>query len=241
MMNTKIPITNYFAQSKQMAVLIDPDKLNREKLDLIIQNANEAEADFFFIGGSLLFNSLDEYVCHIKESSDIPVVIFPGNAMQFSIHADAILFISLVSGRNPEYLIGHHVISAPQIKKSGLEVLPTAYILIENSGRTSVEYMSNTIPVPSDKTEIVVATAIAAEMLGLRYTYLEAGSGSSTHIREEIIRQVSQEVNTPVIVGGGIRSRNQAESVFKAGADLIVAGNAIEENPKLIKEICSVR
>jgi phosphoglycerol geranylgeranyltransferase len=161
--------------------------------------------------------------------------------MQVSDKADAILFISLVSGRNPEYLIGHHVIAAPFLKKSKLEILPTSYILIENGRKTSVEYMSNTSPIPADKPEIAVATAMAAEMLGFQYTYLEAGSGATNTVGHKLIKDVRENTSIPLIVGGGIRNSNDAQALYRSGADLIVVGNAIEGNISLIKSISAVR
>jgi len=240
-MTDKRKISENFAREKQIAVLIDPDNTSREKTGALLKEAKEAEVDYIFIGGSLLYNSLDERIEQVKSECDIPVIIFPGNAMQVSARADAILFISLISGRNPEYLIGHHVISAPILKRSGLEVLPAGYILVENGRKTSVEYMSNTSPIPADKPEIVVATAIAGEMLGLKYTYLEAGSGAANHVGHRIIQNVRENTDIPLIVGGGIRNAKDAQSIYRAGAGLIVVGNAIENDISLIKAISSAR
>jgi putative glycerol-1-phosphate prenyltransferase len=240
-MAEKNRISKNFGKGRQLAVLIDPDNTSFEKTTQIIKESEQASIDYFFIGGSLLYNSLEDYIDLIKSNSGIPVILFPGNAMQISEKADAIMFISLISGRNPEYLIGHHVISAPFIRKSGIEVLPTGYILIENGRRTSVEYMSDTNPIPADKPEIVVATAMAGEMLGLKYTYLEAGSGASNHVGQRIIKEVRKNIESPLIVGGGIRSAEDASKIFNAGASLIVVGNAIESDISLIKAISSVR
>ncbi len=240
-MKGRSKISFKFGKNKQLAVLLDPDNTSFEKTELMIKEARDSGVDYIFTGGSLLYNSLDEHIELIKSSCDIPVIIFPGNAMQVSDKADAIIFISLISGRNPEYLIGHHVISAPFIRRSGIEVLPAAYILIENGRKTSVEYMSDTTPIPADKPDIVVATAIAGEMLGLRYTYLEAGSGAANPVGQKIIQQVRENINTPLIVGGGIRNKQDALSIYNAGADIIVVGNAIENDTSLIRSIASIR
>jgi putative glycerol-1-phosphate prenyltransferase len=234
-------IKKNFARGKQLAVLIDPDKCSKDQLISVVRESVDARVDYFLVGGSLLFESLEDCISLIKAESDIPVIIFPGNALQVSDKADAILFISLISGRNPEYLIGHHVIAAPYLKKSGLEILPTAYILIENGKKTSVEYMSNTNPIPADKPEIVVATAMAGEMLGLGFIYLEAGSGGANHVRQKIVEEVSSNTHSPVIVGGGIKKAEEAATLYNAGAGLIVIGNAVESNYSVIREISSAR
>lgn len=240
-MNSGNSISSSFASGKQLAILLDPDHYNEEKTSNIIGEAVRAGVDYFFVGGSLIHNSLNNCIQLVKSLCDIPVILFPGNAMQISDQADAILFISLVSGRNPEYLIGHHVLAAPFLKKSGLEILPTAYILIENGRKTSVEYMSNTSPIPADKHDIAVATAIASEMLGFRYIYLEAGSGASNIVGQKLIKEVRLNTSIPLIVGGGIRNAEDAKTLFHAGADLLVVGNAIEENFSLIKSISAAR
>lgn len=240
-MKVRNKISDKFGKTKQLAVLIDPDNTSFEQTELLIKESKNSGVDYIFIGGSLLNNSLEDHISLIKSICNIPVIIFPGNAMQVSGLADAILFISLISGRNAEYLIGHHVISAPFIRRTGIEVLPTAYILIENGRKTSVEYMSDTNPIPANKPEIVVATAMAGEMLGLRYTYLEAGSGAANPVGQKIIQQVRENINTPLIVGGGIRNEKDALSIYNAGADLIVIGNALENDASLIKSISAIR
>lgn len=240
-MNKQKKISGTFSSGKQLAVLIDPDKCSSQQIRNIVRESLKAGVDYFLVGGSLLYNSLDNCIDLIKSECDIPVILFPGNAMQISEKADAILFLSLISGRNPEYLIGQHVIAAPFLKNSGLEILPTGYILIENGKRTSVEYMSNTMPIPADKPEIAVATAMAGEMLGLKYIYLEAGSGGTNHVRQNIIKEVSANTEIPVIVGGGIKTASDAAAVYKAGAKLIVVGNAIETDCSVIRSIAEVR
>ncbi len=226
---------------KRIAILIDPDKNTASSLDVILQNSNNSGVDFIFVGGSLVINNMGETLSYIKENTSIPVLIFPGNVIQISDKADGLLFLSLISGRNPEYLIGQHVISAPTLKRSGIEVISTAYILIENGRTTSVEYISNTLPIPADKPEIVVATALAGEMLGMKMVYLEAGSGAAKSVALGIISEVKRNIEIPILVGGGIRSGEDVSRIFAAGADLVVVGSAVEENPHIIAELCSAR
>jgi phosphoglycerol geranylgeranyltransferase len=220
---------------KQFAVLIDPDKLLNKDVENIAINAARSGVDYFFVGGSLLVNNeLDSCIKTLKANSDIPVIIFPGNNMQLSWKADAILFLSLISGRNPEMLIGLHVIAAPYLKLSPLEVISCGYMLIESGKTTAVQYMSNTMPIPSDKIDIAICTAMAGEMLGLKLIYLEAGSGA---LHSVPIPMIEQNINIPVIVGGGLRSPEQVSEVAKAGADIIVIGTAFEQNSGLVSEM----
>lgn len=220
---------------KQLAVLVDPDKLGVPEIGRLADIASKAKADYFFVGGSLLINNqLDQSVKTLKENSHIPVILFPGNTMQLSWKADAILFLSLISGRNAEMLIGRHVISAPYIRISPLEVISCGYILVESGKQTAVQYMSNTSPVPADKNDIAICTAMAGEMLGLKMIYLEAGSGASHAVPPEMIRQVKESLSIPLIVGGGIRTPEQAGLACRNGADLIVIGTAFEKDPNLI-------
>ncbi len=179
-------------------------------------------------------NNLADTVSYIKSETDIPVVLFPGNAMQVDNQADAILFLSLISGRNPEFLIGQHVVAAPMLKRLPLEVLPTGYILVNDSQNSSVAYVSNTTPIPFDKYAIAASTAMAGEMLGMRNIYLDAGSGASSPIPPRMIAAVRRNIDTPLIVGGGINTVEKAKQSLEAGADLIVIGNAIEKNPELM-------
>jgi len=223
---------------KQLAVLVDPDKLLTNEIADLASISAEAGVDYFFVGGSLLINNqLDQCVKVLKEQSQIPVILFPGNTMQMSWKADGILFLSLISGRNSEMLIGRHVISAPYIKMSPLEVISCGYMLIESGKQTAVQYMSNTSPIPSDKNDIAICTAMAGEMLGLKLIYLEAGSGAKEHVPLSMIESVKGSLSIPLIIGGGIRSASQAQQVCKAGADLLVVGTAFEKDPGLIHEI----
>lgn len=224
-----------------MAALIDPDKNDRRSLVRIVQNSQMADIDFFFIGGSLLIkDELDQTIALIKEHSEIPCVLFPGSVMQISSKADAILFLSLISGRNPEFLIGNHVIAAPYIRQTSLEVIPTGYMLIHCGNTTTAHYISATLPIPSDKDDIAAVTAMAGEMLGFKLIYLDAGSGASHPIRPSMIETVRQSVEIPIIVGGGIRSALQAKQTYDAGADILVIGNALEKNASLIQQLAEV-
>jgi len=225
---------------KKLAVLIDPDKLRLGKLDQIIELSIHCKVDYFFIGGSLLVNSqLDQCLQLIRKRCPIPLILFPGNSYQLSYHADAILFLSLVSGRNPDLLIGQHVIAAPYLKLSALEVLPTGYMLVEGGVGTTVLYMSNTSPIPANKSDIAVCTALAAEMLGLRLIFMDAGSGATKPIPTEMIAAVRGAISIPIIVGGGIRSAEKVKENLEAGADVIVIGNAFEYDPSLMIDIAA--
>ena len=226
------------AGKKLFAILIDPDKQSKEELILIIEKAKLAKTDLFFVGGSLLTNdSLDSCLETLKNNTNIPVVLFPGNAMQVNDKADAILFLSLISGRNAEMLIGKQVITAPILKQSSLEILPTGYMLIDSGKPTTVSYMSNTTPIPYEKNAVAACTAMAGEMLGLKCIFMDGGSGALTPISEKMITSVRQSINTPLIIGGGISSGKKAAANCQAGADVIVVGNAIEKDENLIEEI----
>lgn len=216
---------------KQLAVLVDPDKLSLSEVEQIALRASRAGVDYLFVGGSLLINNqLDECIKVLKEKSEIPVVLFPGNTLQMSWKADAILFLSLISGRNPEMLIGRHVIAAPYLKLSPLEVVSTGYMLIESGKPTAVSYMSNSSPIPSDKDDIAMCTAMAGEMLGLKLIYLDAGSGALNTVPERMVENVKKSISVPLIIGGGIRTPLQAAAICRAGADVIVIGNVLENN-----------
>ena len=226
------------AGQKKFVVLIDPDKVRLGNMDNVLENAVKAKVDYFFIGGSLIVNNqLDQCLLAIKERCNIPMILFPGSSLQLSWKADAILFLSLISGRNPDLLIGNHVIAAPYLKLSPLEVIPTGYMLIDGGAETSVLYISNTRPIPTHKEDIAVCTAMAGEMLGLRLMYMDAGSGAQQAINENIIESVSGALSVPLVVGGGIKTPEKAVANVKAGADVIVVGNAIEKNPNLVLEM----
>jgi phosphoglycerol geranylgeranyltransferase len=224
---------------KSIAVLVDPDKVeDPARLTQLINLASENCVDYFFVGGSLVTTSnLAQIVAQIKDHVKIPVVLFPGNSIQIEPTADALLFLSLISGRNPELLIGQHVVAAPIIRNTKLEVIPTGYMLI-NSGRiTSAAYISNTMPIPDDKYSLAAATAMAGEMLGLQAMYMDAGSGAEKEVSAKMIASVRKAIQIPLIVGGGINTSQKALRALEAGADMIVIGNALEKDPELLTGI----
>lgn len=223
---------------KQFAVLIDPDHFDAKGLSDVMKTAAGSQVDYIFVGGSLLTNDhLDLTLQVIRENTGIPVILFPGSVTQLNEKADAVLLLSLISGRNADLLIGKHVIAAPYLKKSHLEILPTGYMLIESGPLTTAQYVSNTIPIPRKKDDIAVCTAVAGEMLGLRLIYMDAGSGAEMPVPASMIRKVRENISIPLIIGGGIRTPEQATESCNAGADLIVVGNAIEKDPSCIQEI----
>lgn len=226
---------------KRVALLVDPDGYDNDGLDELIVKVNQFPPDLLLVGGSILFKPIDLTITALKLGTRLPVFIFPGNLYQLSDRADGILFLSLISGRNPEFLIGNHVLAAPHLGRSGIEVIPTGYMLIGDGKISSVEYMSYTTPIPGDKTDIAVATAMAGEMLGLKSLYLEAGSGASHSVEPAIVRAIRKNISLPLMVGGGIRSPETAEELFSEGADMVVVGNAIEKDPDLLKVFISVR
>jgi geranylgeranylglyceryl phosphate synthase family protein len=232
---------NNFPGKKSVALLLDPDKASGNSLLNILKSAEKCKTDFIMTGGSLTFSSIDILIDAVKEHCSIPVVLFPGNLLQLSRKADLILLLSLISGRNPELLIGNHVIAAPYLRDIRKKLVSTGYILIGCGTKTSVEYISQTEAIPADKPEIVVATAMAGEMLGLSMIYLEAGSGATKHIPEAIISSVRKNISIPLAVGGGIRKKEEVEKIFRSGADLVILGNGCENNPSLLKDACIVR
>jgi putative glycerol-1-phosphate prenyltransferase len=218
-------------------VLIDPDKQTSERAIELARMCARADVDAFLVGGSLLFDHLfDELIRSIKAESDIPVIIFPGNTRQLSPNADAILFLSLISGRNPNALITDQVIAAPIIKSMGIEPIPTAYMFIESGNITSAQFMSDTRPIPREKPDIAMAHALAGEYLGMRMVYLEAGSGATHSVPETLITSLRDYVSIPIIVGGGIRTPEEARKKVEAGASFIVTGNVLEKtrDPELV-------
>lgn len=230
----------YRTQRKAVAVLIDPDKVNRSSHPALLRSINETAPDYVFIGGSVITEThFDEKVKAVREATDLPLVLFPGSPTQLTPHVDAVLFLSLISGRNPELLIGHHVTAAPRVHELGLEAVPTGYMLIDGGMPTTASYISNTQPIPRDKAGIAAATAMAGELLGLKCIYLDAGSGAALPVPAEVIQAVRKAVKLPLIVGGGIRTGVQRDAAFNAGADLVVIGTALEEDPELIAELVS--
>jgi len=226
------------SNKKMLAVLIDPDKQNYSELLKTINLCNDSEVDFIFVGGSLLtYGDIEKTARFIKENTSIPLIIFPGSTNQITHYADGILMLSLISGRNAEFLIGNHVVAAPYIKKANLEALSTGYILVDGGAATTVSYISNTLPIPHNKPEIAAVTALAGEYLGMKMIYLDAGSGAKQHVTQEMIQQVKATISIPLIVGGGIINAATAQQIYTSGADMIVIGNGTESNRNLITEI----
>jgi putative glycerol-1-phosphate prenyltransferase len=223
-------------------VLLDPDKLPENKLAGFLDQCEKSGVDGFLVGGSLMVNGdFETFVEKVKVNTNLPSIIFPGSITQVSSFADAILFLSVVSGRNPEHLIGKHVLAAPSIKKSGIEPISTAYILVESGSTTTAIYMSGSLPIPRNKPEIAAATALASEYLGMKLIYLEAGSGADNSVPNEMVKAVSNQCTVPIIVGGGIRNPKAAREKVENGASIIVTGNFFENenNWDLVKDFAS--
>lgn len=225
---------------KKFVVLIDPDNVRLGKIEKVLELSKSANVDYFFIGGSLVVNDmLDMVLDNIKKTTNIPTILFPGNSFQLSYKADGLLFLSLISGRNADLLIGKHVITAPFLKISPLEIMSTGYMLVDGGISTTVQYMSNTTPIPANKDDIALCTAMAGELLGLKMIYMDAGSGAMNPISTSMIDAVSSAIDIPLIVGGGIKTPEKAYENVKAGADVIVVGDAIEKDPQLIIEMAA--
>lgn len=221
-----------------IALLIDPDKCTEPELLKLVENPAYQGVDFLFVGGSLITSgNMEDALSTIRSLTDKECVIFPGGPEQINDRADAILLLSLISGRNPDLLIGKHVESAFRLKQSGLEVISTGYILLDGGRTTTVSYISNTTPIPQDKAGIATSTAVAGEMIGNKLIYLDCGSGAMHSADPSLVKKVSSNVSIPVVVGGGIRTKEQAEALFEAGADIIVVGNKLEEDPDFLEEL----
>ncbi len=228
-------LSNKARDKKMLAVLLDPDKCHGELLDNVLDQLTQSPPDFIFIGGSSKHISTDELLSAL-DKIPVPKVLFPGDASQFSIRADALLLLSLISGRNPDYLIGQHVQTALKIKKSGMEVIPVGYALVDGGTDSSVKRVSKTEPISANDVLTCVSTAVAGELLGMKMVYLEAGSGALNPVSTEMISAVKKELNIPLIVGGGIKTLNQFQTAFDAGADLVVVGNVFESETDRIGE-----
>ena len=227
---------------KIISILIDPDKTTEDKLTSTIKLCNLNKIDLIFFGGSLINSTTSEhYLRLIKKNSKIPIILFPGTNTKISNGADGFLLLSLISGRNPNFLIGKHVEEAFKLKKSSLEIIPTGYILVGNEKNTAVSYISNTTPIPSEQLDIGAATAIAGELLGFQLIYLEAGSGSKNCVNENMILNVSKNIDCPLIVGGGLNTIEKIELAFENGADIVVIGNAVEKNQNILNQIGKIK
>ena len=223
---------------KLLAILIDPDKIVINKLSDTISKIEPNSVDYILVGGSTVENGLtDSIVKEIKKLTSIPIILFPGDFTQISSNADALLFLSLISGRNPEYLIGQQVKSVKRLKETSLEIIPTGYILIDGGVETSVQQVSKTTPISQSNMEDITMTAIAGELMGKQLIYLEAGSGAIDAVSKEIIDNVSENISIPLIVGGGIRSKKQLKNAYRNGADMVIIGTAFEENNNILKSL----
>jgi len=233
--------TNILPSDKSVALLLDPDKAKGKVLDRMIETAVSAGADYILTGGSLTFCDIAPLINHVRNKCSIPVILLPGNLLQLNTSVDGIYFISLISGRNPELLIGNHVVAAPHLKNIRDRVIPVGYILVNCGSKTSVEYLSQTEAIPSDKPDIIIATALAGEMLGMKMIYLEGGSGAKNPVPPEVIKAVKENITLPLVTGGGLKTAEQVKDAFDAGADLVILGNGCEKRPSLLKEACMVR
>jgi len=223
---------------KLLAVLIDPDKMDLEKIAGFTQKINKSIATHIFVGGSTVeVKATEILVLELKKHTKLPIVLFPGDISQITNHANAILFLSLISGRNPEYLIGKHVASVSKLRDTALEVIPTGYVLIENGKETAVQRVTQTEPIPRKNMQTIVDTVKAGELLGMKLIYIEAGSGAAHPITSKIIKKVKEEISIPLIVGGGIRNKQQLNQAYKSGANLVVIGTAFEEDELFFNEI----
>ena len=240
-----MPVYNYLEKvidekGAAYVVLIDPDRKNESSLEARVESANQNDVDVLFVGGSLMMDGkCNDRVRRIKEVSTIPVVFFPGGVSQLNSHYDAMLFMSVISGRNPHYLIGEQTIAAPLVKDLGIETIPTGYMLLDGGAGSTVEFMSGTRPIPMNRSDVAVAHALAGQYLGMKLIYLEAGSGAKEPVSESLVRQVHEAVDVPLIVGGGIRTPEMAAERVKAGASIIVTGTVIEEDSTLMADFAN--
>lgn len=226
---------------KSLAVLLDPDHLDEAGCRQLLKLSETHPVDYFFVGGSLVMTSHQASLIRlIKSSSRVPVLLFPSHSLHLDTNADGILLLSLISGRNPDFLIGQHVVAAPLLRASNLQILPTGYMLVDTGRQTTASYMSGTTPLPYDKPTIAACTAMAGEQLGLRLMYLDGGSGAMYPVSAAMIRAVRQATDTPLIVGGGINTAEKAHATLSAGADVIVIGNQIEKAPEFLGEMSRV-
>lgn len=226
---------------KALAVLLDPDQLDEASCRRLLELSEAHPVDYFFVGGSLVMNSHQAALIHLlKAHSSVPVLLFPSHSLHLDPQADGILLLSLISGRNPEFLIGQHVVAAPLLRQSNLQILSTGYMLVDTGRQTTASYMSGTTPLPYDKPTIAACTAMAGEQLGLSMMYLDGGSGAMYPVPAAMIRAVRQAVQVPLVVGGGINTTEKAHAALAAGADIIVIGNQIEKTPEFLGEVSQV-
>lgn len=223
---------------KSLAILLDPDNLDEASCRHVLALADKHPVDYFFVGGSLVTTDHQAALIRLlKNLSAVPVLLFPSHSLHLDAHADGILLLSLISGRNPDFLIGQHVIAAPRLRESNLQILPTGYMLVDTGRQTTASYVSGTTPLPHDKPSIAACTAMAGEQLGLRLMYLDGGSGALYPVAPAMIRAVRQAVEVPLIVGGGINTVEKAQAALTAGADVIVVGNQVEKSPDFLADM----
>lgn len=237
---TVLSLFNQLKKEKKhaFAMLIDPDNVLPDQMSYLAERCEAAEVDFVFLGGSIVVtNHISACISAFKKVSNIPVVLFPGSPAQVAPEADALLYLTLISGRNPDLLIGQHVISAPSIKASGIEIISTGYMVIDGGVPTTVSYMSHSAPIPADKPDIALCTAWAGELQGKHVIYMDAGSGARFPISENMIQKVGSNIDLPLIVGGGIRTPEKVIENCRAGAQIIVVGNAVEKDLGLLKDL----
>ena len=226
---------------KSLAVLLDPDDFTETGCRRLLELARRHPIDYFFVGGSLVLSSHQAaLIALLKQHSSVPVLLFPSHSLHLDGPADGLLLLSLISGRNPDFLIGQHVVAAPRLRQSGLQLLPTGYMLVDSGRPTTASYVSGTAPLPHDKPSIAAATALAGEQLGLRLMYLDGGSGAQNPVSAAMIRAVRQMVDTPIIVGGGLNNSDKLQTALAAGADVVVVGNRLEEAPEFLAEAVAV-
>lgn len=233
-------LSNISKGEKQIALLVDPDKCSKDKLIPLIENIKKRPPHILLVGGSLISNPISPLITFLKQQTNIPVVLYPGHPSHIVPEVDAILFLSMISGRNPDLLIGSHVVAAPLIKQYNIETISTGYMLIDGGIQTSVEYISQTRPIPYNKTDIAVATALAGEMLGLKLIYMDAGSGAINPVSAKMISNVKKECTIPLMIGGGITTPQKLITAFENGADIVVIGNALEKDPGIINDFLDV-
>ncbi|MBK3518167.1 geranylgeranylglyceryl/heptaprenylglyceryl phosphate synthase [Carboxylicivirga marina] len=224
----------YKRNEKQLAVLIDPDKFSFERISEIKHLFAQSPPDLLLVGGSLISADTSRFIKELKLHVDLPVILYPGSSMHVCKQADAVLFLSLISGRNPEFLISHHVAAAPALKKHNIEAISTGYMLIDGGANTSVQYVSQSLPIPSEKNDIAIATALAGQFLGMKTIYMDAGSGAKKSISPSMINAVKEAIDIPLMVGGGIRTEEGVRKACKAGADIVVVGNILEQDMSLL-------
>lgn len=240
-----MPVYNYLEKviddkGAAYVVLIDPDRKNESSLEARVESANQNDVDVLFVGGSLMMDGqCNDRVRRIKEKSTIPVVFFPGGVSQLNSHYDAMLFMSVISGRNPHYLIGEQTIAAPLVKDIGIETIPTGYMLLDGGAGSTVEFMSGTRPIPMNRSDVAIAHALAGQYLGMKLIYLEAGSGAKEPVSVSLVRQVHETVDVPLIVGGGILTPEMAAERVKAGASIIVTGSVTEKDSTLMADFAN--